>query len=209
LSGRCGLSDAKRSPAIALWEFASIVDGVQCADAIAKGAPIDALLTGTTHPGKYVVLVAGDTASVVVATEIVAGTGVDPIDTRFLADVAPQVADAVTSDDERSANSGVSIGVVETSTVSSGVDAADAAVKAATVTLSALRMADGIGGKAYVVVDGDLGDVEAAVEAACERAGAQLVGSVVISQLAEELREDLAASARFLKRVRSHRTAPS
>ena len=34
------MSDSK-SPAVALWEFASIVEGVNAADAIAKGAPID------------------------------------------------------------------------------------------------------------------------------------------------------------------------
>lgn len=199
------MSDSARSPAVALWEFASIVDGIQCADAIAKGTPVNTLLTGTTHPGKYVVLVAGDTASVEVARDIVEDTGVQSIDTRFLPDVAPQVAEAMTSDDVRAMTRGDSVGVVETTTVSSGVDAADAAVKAAIVSLSALRMADGIGGKAYVVVEGDLGDVEAAVDAARERAGAQLVGSVVLAQIADELRDDLAASERFLRRVRSHR----
>ena len=49
---------------------------------------------------------------------------------------------------------GEAIGVVETTSVSSGIDAADAAVKAADVALSALRLADGIGGKAYLVVEG-------------------------------------------------------
>ncbi len=199
------MSEDQKSPAVALWEFTSIVDGVWCADAIAKGAPISALLTGTTHPGKYVVLVAGNTASVEVARDIVADANVDVIDSRFLPDIAPEVADAVTSSDVRSHNRGEAIGVVETASVSSGVDAADAAVKTAAIALGALRMADGIGGKAYVVVDGPLGEVEAAVDAACERAGDQLVGSVVIAQLAEELRDDLAASARFLKRVRAHR----
>jgi bacterial microcompartment shell protein len=199
------LSEQRRSPAVAVWEFASIVDGVRCADAIAKGSPIDALLTGTTHPGKYVVLVAGDTASVAVALDIVTDTGVAPIDARFLPDIAERVADAVTSKDPRADAAGDAIGVVETSSVSSGIDAADAAVKAADVSLTAIRMADGIGGKAYVVVDGDVGDVEAAVDAAVERAGSHLIASVVIPQLTPDLREDLAASARFLERVRAHR----
>lgn len=199
------MSDRPRSPAVAVWEFSSIVDGVRCADAIAKGSPIDTLLTGTTHPGKYVVLVAGDTASVAVALDIVTDTGVVPIDTRFLPDIDERVADAVTAKDTSAAAEGDAIGVVETSSVSSGIDAADAAVKAADVTLTAIRMADGIGGKAYLVVDGDVGDVEAAVDAAVERAGSHLVASVVIPQLTTDLREDLAASARFLQRVRAHR----
>jgi bacterial microcompartment shell protein len=199
------LSELERSPSVAVWEFTSIVDGVHCADAIAKGSPFDTLLTGTTHPGKYVVLVAGDTASVSVAIDIVVAMDVEVIDMRFLPDIAGEVADAVTSDDTSVSAAGEAIGIVETASVASAIDAADAAVKAANVTLGALRMADGIGGKAYLVVDGHVGDVEAAVEAAVGRAGSQLVGSVVIPQLTDDLRTDLAASARFLDRVRAHR----
>ena len=198
------MSDTPRSPAIAIWEFASIVDGVHGADAIAKGAPVTSLLTGTTHPGKYVVLVAGDTASVEVAAEIIVAMDIEPLDHRILPDVARAVADAITDDDITAPTAREAIGVVETATVSSGIDAADAAVKAADVSLGALRMADGIGGKAYFVVDGSVGEVQAAVEAAIERAGRSLVASVVIPQLTDDLRADLAASARFLDRVRQH-----
>ena len=196
----------QRSPAIALWEFASIVEGVNAADAIAKGAPVDVLYTGTTHPGKYVVLVAGDTASVDVATIIVSSLEVDLIDTVFLPDVDPTVTDAMVSSETAASTKADAVGLVETRTVASGIDAADAAVKAADVALSALRMADGIDGKAYIVVEGSIGDVEAAVEAGVARAGERLVASVVIPQLTDELRSDLAASARFLDRVRAHRT---
>ncbi len=196
----------QRSPAIALWEFSSIVEGVNAADAIAKGAPIALLFTGTTHPGKYVVLVAGDTASVEVATIIVADLSVKLIDEVFLADIDPSVADAMVSSETSAPTSAEAVGLVETSTVASGVDAADAAVKAADVELAALRMADGIDGKAYLVVEGTVGEVEAAVEAGVARAGSKLVASVVIPQLTDDLREDLAASSRFLDRARAHRT---
>jgi microcompartment protein CcmL/EutN len=187
-----------------LWEFSSIVEGVNAADAIAKGAPIDLLYTGTTHPGKYLVLVSGDTASVEVATIIVAGLSVALIDLVFLPDVHPTVVDAMVSSDTSAPTSADAIGLVETKTIASGVDAADAAVKAADVSLAALRMADGIDGKAYFIVEGVIGEVEAAVEAGETRAAGQLVASVVIAQLTDDLRADLAASAGFLDRVRSH-----
>jgi microcompartment protein CcmL/EutN len=199
------LSDT-RSPAVALWEFASIVEGVNAADAIAKGAPIDLLYTGTTHPGKYLVLVAGDTASVEVATIIVADLGVGLIDVVFLPDVHPTVADAMVRSDTSAPTAADAIGLIETKTIASGVDAADAAVKAANVSLAALRMADGIDGKAYFIVEGIIGDVEAAVEAGETRAADQLVASVVIAQLTDELRADLQASSGFLDRVRTHET---
>lgn len=192
------------TPAIAIWEFESIVDGIHAADAIAKGSPVAALLTGTTHPGKYVVLVGGDTASVDVARDIVSDGGRPVTDHRFLPDVHETVAAAVLSDATAARTEAEAIGVVETSSVASGIDAADAAVKAADVALSALRLADGIGGKAYLVVEGTVGEADAAVEAAEERADSHLLASVVIPQLTDELREDLGASARFLDRVRAH-----
>jgi len=188
-----------------VWEFDSIARGILCADQIGKGAPVASLLTGTSHPGKYVVLVAGDTASVEVALEIVSGMDVTPVDVRFMPDIARQVADAVANGGAPTVEThGEALGVVETSSVSSGIDAADAAVKAASVTLAGIRLADGIGGKAYLVVEGAVGDVGAAVEAAVDRAGPMLVASVVIPQLAPDLRNDLGASARFRDRVREH-----
>jgi len=196
----------ERSPAIALWEFASIVEGVNVADAIAKGSPIDLLYTGTTHPGKYVVLVAGDTASVDVATDIVEDLDVDLIGHVYLPDVARSVADAMVSRDDAAPTESEAVGLVETDTIAAGVDAADAAVKEADVSLSALVMADGIDGKAYFVVEGVVGQVDAAVIAGVERAGSHVVASVVIPQLTEELRADLAASTRFIDRVRAHRS---
>lgn len=192
------------TPAVAIWEFESIVDGIHAADAIAKGSPVAALLTGTTHPGKYVVFVGGDTASVDVARDIVRDGARPVADHRFLPDIHESVAAAVLSDATVANTEAEAIGVVETTSVSSGIDAADAAVKAADVALSALRLADGIGGKAYLVVEGTVGETDAAVDAAEERAGVYLVASVVIPQLTDELREDLASSARFLDRVRSH-----
>lgn len=195
----------RTSPAVAIWEFSSIAQGVHAADAIAKGTPIDVLYTGTTHPGKYVVLVAGDVASVEVATGIVNGLDADVIAHVFLPDVAPGVVDAMISSDTGAGVTSEAVGLVETGTISAGVDAADAAVKAADVTLRSLVMADGINGKAFLIVDGGVGDVDAAVEAAVERAGSSLVASVVIPQLTDQLREDLAASSMFLTRVQSHR----
>jgi len=196
----------KRSPAIALWEFSSIVRGINAADAIAKGAPIDVLYTGTTHPGKYVVLAAGDTASVEVATTIVSGLDVDLIDSVFLPDVHPSVADAIVNNEIAASTTAEAVGLVEAAAVSSSINAADAGVKSANVSLAALRMADGIDGKAYVVIEGVLGEVEAGVEACVERAGEQLVASVVIAQLTDELRADLSASAEFIERVSMHRS---
>ncbi len=197
------------APAIGLWEFTSVPAGIRCADDIIKGAPVRSTLTGTTHPGKYVVLVIGDTASVEVAGDIVGETERPTlVDSVFLPDVAPEVAGALTAPSTPLKARGDAIGVVETTTVAAGIDAADAAVKHADVALAGLRLADGLGGKAYFVVDGPVGEVQAAVEAAIDRCGDLIADQVVIAQLTPELREDLEEAAQFVDRLRVHGERP-
>lgn len=197
------MSDTRRSsPAVSLWEFGSVAEGVLVADLIAKGAPIDAITSGTVQPGHYLVLVAGDTASVVVANEIVADVGATTLlDHMFLADIAPSVASALVSGDLTIKVEAEAVGVVETTSVAAGIEAADAAVKDAAVTLSGLAMADGLGGKAFFVVEGTVGEVSSSVEAGSHRAGDRLIRSVIIPQLTEEIRSDLLVSSRFNETV--------
>ncbi len=193
------------TPAIGLWEFTSIPAGIECADAIIKGAPVTTTLTGTTHPGKYVVLVIGDTASVVVAGDIVRDVSRPSlVDSVFLPDVATAVARALVEPHAPMRAKEEAVGVVETATIAAGIDAADAAVKHADVTLSGLRLADGLGGKAYFIVDGTVGEVQAALEAAVDRCGSLISDTVVIPQLTPELREDLEVAAHFLDRLAAH-----
>jgi microcompartment protein CcmL/EutN len=68
-----------------------------------------------------------------------------------------------------------------------------------------VRLADGLGGKGYVLFSGLVSEVEAAVEAAVERTGphGSLIKSDVIPQLHEEMADNLAGNLRFLKRVES------
>jgi microcompartment protein CcmL/EutN len=199
------LFDQQLSPALGIWEFSSVPAGIECADAIVKGAPVDSISTGTTHPGKYVVLVTGDTASVDVAGDIVAERARPSlIDSVFLPDVAASVAAALLGPEQPVSLDAEAVGVVETSSIAAAINAADAAVKHAHVSLSGLRIADGLGGKAYFVVDGTVGEVDAAVEAANDRSGEAVTDSVVIAQLTPELRIDLEAAARFVDRIATY-----
>jgi microcompartment protein CcmL/EutN len=58
------------------------------------------------------------------------------------------------------------LGVVETTTVAAAVQAADAALKQATVDLLELRIANGLGGRSYFTLTGEVSDVRAAVTVA-------------------------------------------
>lgn len=210
---RCALSEhqspeherAGFDPAIGLLEFDSIVAGLVAGDAMAKASPVASLFAGTVHPGRYLVLVGGDTASVEIALEV--GTSTAVIDALFLADVHPAVIAAVTSAAVAAPSEADALGVVETSTAATAIVAADAGVKAAAVTLLALRLADDLGGKGYCLFGGDVADVEAAVDGATSSVEhrSQLLHSTVISQLHEDMRSNLAAELRFNRQLRSDR----
>jgi microcompartment protein CcmL/EutN len=190
-------------PAIALLEFESIASGIEAGDAMVKRAPLDVIRAGTVHPGKYLVLVGGLTADVEEAMEAgrEAANG-SLVDVVFLPDVHPDVVASVGG--VRREDGGEALGIIETRTVAAVIDAADAGVKGADVTVRELRLADDLGGKGYVLFGGPLAEVEAAVEYGVARiAGAgQEVAHVVISQLHSEMRENLAADARFGERIR-------
>lgn len=196
-------------PAVAMIEFSSIAVGITAGDAMVKASPIGSLYAGTVHPGKYLVLVSGDTASVDEALGVGLATGgASVLDSVFLPDVHPAVTGAIAGGEEAAWVSGDALGIVETDRVATILQAADAGVKAAFVELSAVRMADGLGGKGYVLFSGDVADIEAAVEAAVmwsEEAG-HLLHARIIAQLHEEMAYNLRSDLRFRPRLALRRT---
>ena len=167
-----------------------------------KTAPLGAIYSGTVHPGKYLVLVTGDTASVDEAVQV-GNEAVSLGDMVFLPDVHPAVAQAITGNAFLATVGEESLGVVETTTVAAAIDAADAGAKAAEVGLAAIRLADGLGGKGYVLFSGAVAEVEAALAAAVERAEGHgtLVRSDLIAQLHGEMADNLRSDLRFLTRM--------
>ncbi|MCH8129258.1 MAG: BMC domain-containing protein [Acidobacteria bacterium] len=191
-------------PAIAVVEVDSIAVGILTGDAMVKASPLGSIYTGTIHPGRYVIVVSGDTASVEVAVDTGTSVAGDTlVDLVFLPDVHQLVVDAIISDADLADCRGDALGVVETVTIAAVIDAADAGVKAAAVDIPAVRLADGLGGKGYVLFSGDLAEVEAAVDAAVsrgERTDAEL-RHVIIAQLHDEIRDNLARELRLNYRL--------
>ena len=186
-------------PAVGVLEFSSVAKGIEAGDAMVKRAPLDVIRAGTVHPGKYLVLVGGLTADVEEAVEAgreVGGTSL--VDVVFLPDVHPDVVASIGG--TRRDDAGEALGVIETPTVAATIDAADAGVKGARVTIRDLRLADDLGGKGYVLFGGEVAEVEAAVDCGVERVGADAT-HVVIARLHEEMRENLVADPGFGARV--------
>jgi microcompartment protein CcmL/EutN len=162
---------------LALIEVSSIARGHRVADAMVKRAPVELLRCEPVSPGKILVLVGGEVAEVDEAFRAgldVAGDA--KLDALYLSQVHEQLPGAVRGEARAGDAAGVgALGIVETTTVSATILAADAAAKAAVVRLIEMQLARGIGGKAYFVLTGDLAEVEAAVEAGLGAIDAALV----------------------------------
>ncbi len=153
------------APALALLEFSSIAVGARASDAVVKKAPVELLRAGSFQPGRYAILFAGDVASVeesLGAGRLAGGNSV--VDVAFLPDVHSQVRAAATGG--TLAWSGDTLGVLETATIAAVLQAADAAVKGANVSLVQMRLGDGLGGKGLAWFCGEQADVEAAIDIA-------------------------------------------
>lgn len=185
-------------PALALIDFSSIATGIQAADAMVKRAQIDTIKTGTVQPGRYLVLIGGPVGEVeesLAAGREVGGSAL--IDYVLLPQVHPEVVEAIGGG--RVPEPDDALGVVETTTVSAAIHAADAGIKGAQVRLVEVRLADGLGGKGIVLYSGLVADVEAAVDigvGVLERPDL-LVRQVVIPQLHPTMWENVGASTYF------------
>lgn len=189
------------SPAIGLLEFGSVATGIVAADAMVKRAPIDQLVAGSVQPGRYLVLVAGDVASVEEAVAAGVASGGGSLLARILLhDVHPGVVAALRG--VRIPGPVEALGIIETTSVAPLLAAADGGLKGAEVDLLEVKIADGLGGKGYLLFGGTVSDVEAAVAIGTERvAPGALVGAEVIAQLHDELGENLTDHGRFAVRL--------
>jgi microcompartment protein CcmL/EutN len=189
-------------PALLLLEFDSIAVGIEAGDAMAKRSQLGTLRAGTVQPGRYLVLACGEVADVeeARAAGLMVGEG-SLVDEVFLPDVHPEVVTALVGG--RRTESRDALGIIETRTVAATIGAADAGVKGADVSLIEIRLADGLGGKAYVLFSGAVSDVEAAVEVGVaslvRRQG--LVARVVIPQIHGEMLDNLHAHPQFRSRL--------
>lgn len=172
-----------KDKSIGLIELSSVASGFQVADTMLKAGNVRLILSRSICSGKYMVLIGGDAAAVTSAVESGAEAANGCLIDQF---VITNIHDDVIAALGRT-NPGEptgALGILESFNVATLLQAADAAAKAASVTLMEIRLAMALGGKAFVTMTGDVGSVQAAVAAGKQviaEAGV-LVNAVVISR---------------------------
>ncbi len=176
------------SHAIGFLELNSIAKGIGATDHMIKAADVFLAAAKPTCPGKFTILITGDVAAVNAAVKAgMAAGGEAVVDHLVIPRVHRQVVAAVNGVADIKNKS--ALGVAEYFSITSAILGADAAVKAADVELIEIRLGVGIGGKAFVSLTGDVSAVQAAVDAASAKAGAEgmLVSTIVIPNPRPEL----------------------
>ncbi len=173
---------------IGLIELTSIAAGFQVADAMLKAADVEIILSRTICSSKYMVLIGGDVSAVTASVEAggKAGRG-SIIDVFIIPNVHPAVFPAIAGSSNVTMLE--ALGIVESFSVASLIEASDAAVKAANVQLIEIRLAMALGGKAFMTLTGDVAAVQAAVDAGAAVVSEKglLVNKVVIPHPRKEL----------------------
>lgn len=151
--------------AVGLIEFKSVARGMVSTDHMLKKAPITILKAHPISPGKYITLICGEIAHVEEALKAgIEKAGDLLINDLFLPRIHPTIIPAIQG--TYSPGPFLALGILETFSVASCVVALDIALKTSQVRLIKIRLGDGIGGKAYFVITGNLSDVEASLERA-------------------------------------------
>lgn len=189
----------KTFPAIAAIEFQHISVGMYATDLLLKKAPIAFFKSGTITRGRYLTLIGGTTAPVEESFEEgLFWGGANVLDSVMLADIHPQLHDAILG--RRQPNAQGSMAIFETESACSSIRLSELVLKNVPVTLVELRLADsGLSGKGVSIYRGELSDIEAAADIALSaQAGRQGEFShKVITQPHEGLGEHLAVGTLF------------
>ena len=175
---------------IGLIEVKNISRGIKITDEMLKSAGVSLIQSGAVCPGKFVTIIGGDLSSIQAAVERAELVAEDALIDKFvIGNLGEKVFEAMCGTavvKEKKA-----LGIIETFTAASAIEAADAAVKAAVVSLIEVRVARGMGGKCFVSMTGNVADVTAAVEAGARIAAKTgvLINTEVIANPHPELWE--------------------
>ncbi len=177
---------------IGLIELSSIAAGFEACDSMLKAADVELILSRTICSGKYMVMVRGDVAAVESSVEAGRRAGdFSVVDTFVIPNVHDSIFPAIAGTTKVELLE--ALGIIESFSVASLIEAADAAAKTAQVKLIEVRLAMALGGKAFVTLTGPVASVRSAVDAGADVVAQKglLVNKVVIPQPRNELLSEM------------------
>jgi microcompartment protein CcmL/EutN len=171
-------------------ELSSIGIGYLVQDEMLKAASVDLLIARTICSGKYLVIIGGSVSDVEAAIRAGLQRATDAvIDHLILPNVHESVFAAMGQSVVLKSEDIGALGVLETFSGTSVLAAADAAAKAANVTIFRIHVAMALGGKGLCLMTGSVADVAAGMRVAGETARQRglLVCETVIPGPSKEL----------------------
>ncbi|MFK5927830.1 MAG: BMC domain-containing protein [Desulfuromusa sp.] len=163
---------------LGLVESRTIAAGIFLADKMVKAADITLVKASTICAGRYFIQVSGTRSAVETAVASAEDSDYSLVGSFVISNVHPDLLQGVGRC--RDIPAGDALGVVECKTVSAGVIAADQALKKASVQLARLVIGQGISGKSYFFLNGEIAEVTEAVAAARQALDRYLLETVII-----------------------------
>jgi len=177
---------------IGLVELTSIAAGMQAADIMLKTSHVELILSRTICSGKYMVMIGGEVAEVQSAVDS-AINQIDfaVIDSFVIPNVHKDIFPALSG--HTHIDMLEALGILESYSVASLIEGADAAIKTANVKIIEIRLAMALGGKAFCTLTGDVAAVRSAVDAGAKVISDRglLVNKVVIPKPRPELLSEM------------------
>lgn len=179
---------------IGLLEFKRISTGIEASNQMLKAADVKLLMAKYICPGKYIILIAGDISAV--NSSVKAGVKAaqkDLLKDMVISKVNKSLIDLIQNKKQKLDKIN-SLGILEYSSIASGITAADVAVKAAEVELVKLVLGMRTGGKSLIIFTGSIEACRQGLDAA-ELANKDnnkyLLGKKLISSPEKELVDTL------------------
>ncbi|MDV9756720.1 BMC domain-containing protein [Clostridioides difficile] len=145
-------------------EFKSIAKGIEVSNEMIKKSSVDVLYLKSICPGKFLIIVGGETSYINECVDYGIKLGEGYIVDNFVINATSQEILDGFKNKYQKLDSIVSIGVVESSKVCAGIKMLDKTLKSGDLVLVKLQLSFAIGGKLVYIVAGDLSSLEYALK---------------------------------------------
>lgn len=165
---------------LGIVESANIASGIAVTDIMLKAADVELVQATTICSGRYMTYISGDCAAVTAAVTTAESSQKRLRGSYILSNVSLELIAALNK--QPSITQVNAIAIIECRNVSSGIAAADKALKSSSVELARLVTGQGINGKSYFILTGDVASVSEAAKVAESNLGNNLIETVVLAQ---------------------------